>query len=714
MEDLVGRQFGSYRVVAALGEGGMASVYKAYQPAVDRYVALKVLGRHLATDPQFLQRFRHEAKIIAQLQHPHILPVFDFGDADNYTFLTMPFVSGGTLADSMTNVPSSLDFAERVIQQVGSALDYAHAKGIVHRDIKPKNILIDEGKNCLVADFGIARIAEGATRLTVTGSMLGTPAYMSPEQAAGEVADAQSDLYSLGIMLYEMLTGRVPFKAETPVAVALKHLNAPLPSPRDFNPELSPLLERVVLKALARSKTDRFASGAAFAAAVSQAVSQEKTTLLLPASAAPAPDRMPTAVAAPPERLASRTVTTERATDITVSPMRTAGGVVAVLVVGSLLAYMAWQGRRTSTELQPGPGNTAAVTTGPQPQASPAESPARGSAPIESPVRAPKTPATQPANSGSVPGPVTPVPMTSPPLDVPRVVSRALQSGAGAAYAVSVSPGSRRLAAGYETGVVKIWDPGSGKEVSSLGGQIGSVSGVAFSPDGRLLASTSKDRIVRLWDLARQIESRRLVGHSEAVWAVAFSPDSRTVATASSDTTARLWSSDSGAVREVLSGHTDWVTSVLFASDGKSVITGSRDRTVRVWDASRGRVLMTLEDAKAPIWSVAVSTKAGLIAAGADDGSVSVWDSDTGQMRWSTMGHKGSVWALAFSADGTLLASGGADALVRLLDPTSGKVTQTFRGHAEWVRGLAFDDATTWLASAGGDGDVRTWRIARD
>jgi serine/threonine protein kinase len=285
MEELAGRQFGPYRVVAPLGEGGMAAVYQAYQPSVDRFVALKVLSRYFTNDPQFLERFRREAKTVAQLQHPHILPVFDFGESDSYAFLVMPFVQGGTLAQLLNGSPVSMTVTARVIRQVCEALDYAHAKGIVHRDIKPSNILIDERGNCLVADFGLARIAEGATKLTQTGAVMGTPAYMSPEQADGKDVGPQSDIYSVGIVLYEMLTGRVPFEAETPIAVAIKHLTAPLPPPRILNPALIPEIEAVVLKALARSRSDRFSSAEALVASLTtalQSIRRVDDTMLLP------------------------------------------------------------------------------------------------------------------------------------------------------------------------------------------------------------------------------------------------------------------------------------------------------------------------------------------------------------------------------------------------------------------------------------------------
>jgi len=275
MENLTGRQLGPYLVVAPLEEGGMAAVYKAYQPSVDRHVALKVLPRYLTEDPQYLRRFRREARIVARLQHPHVLTVHDFGESDGYTFFVMPLVHGGTLADLLTGLPLSLPVAVRVVTQVCAALDYAHAKGVVHRDVKPSNILIDEGGNCLLADFGIAHVVEAATKVTsptLTGQMMGTPAYMSPEQVSGEGVGPPSDLYSVGIVLYQMLTGRVPFRAETPVALMLKHLTDPLPSPRTFNPALTPDVEAVVLKALARSRDDRFVSGAALVTALTGAV----------------------------------------------------------------------------------------------------------------------------------------------------------------------------------------------------------------------------------------------------------------------------------------------------------------------------------------------------------------------------------------------------------------------------------------------------------
>jgi len=258
MEDLTGKQLNQYQIVAPLGEGGMAAVYKAYQPSMERYVALKILPRQLANEPQFVGRFEQEAKVIANLQHPHILPVFDYGEADNYTFIVMPFVETGTLSDLLFGKPLPLPQIRSIISQVGDALDYAHTRGIVHRDIKPSNILMDESGNCLLADFGIAKMVEATTQFTQTGAIVGTPAYMSPEQGLGTKPDGRSDIYSLGIILYEMATGRPPYEAETPMAIVIKHINDPLPLPRSVNPNISEALERIILKALVKERENRY------------------------------------------------------------------------------------------------------------------------------------------------------------------------------------------------------------------------------------------------------------------------------------------------------------------------------------------------------------------------------------------------------------------------------------------------------------------------
>jgi len=272
MEDLTGKQLGPYRVIGPLGEGGMASVYKGYQPGVDRSVALKILPRHFTQDLEFITRFQREAKVLARLQHPHILPVFDYGEADGYTYIVMPYLESGTLGKLLEGATLPYDQIERVLSQVGDALDYAHAQGIIHRDVKPSNILIDASQNCLLTDFGIARVVEGTDKLTATGAVLGTPAYMAPEQCKGDPLDGRADLYALGIILYEMATGRVPFIAETPVAVIIEHLYSPLPMPRSINPDLPETVERVILKALAKEPADRYQSGAELAAAFRAAV----------------------------------------------------------------------------------------------------------------------------------------------------------------------------------------------------------------------------------------------------------------------------------------------------------------------------------------------------------------------------------------------------------------------------------------------------------
>lgn len=298
MEDLTGKQLGKYQVVGALGEGGMAAVYKAYQAGMDRYVALKILPRHFASDPEFVGRFEQEAKLIARLQHVHILPVHDFGEEDGYTYIVMPYIETGTLDDLLHGEPLPLEQIGKIIKQVGEALGYAHTRGLVHRDIKPSNILIDEQGNCLLTDFGIAKIVERTSKFTRTGAIIGTPEYMSPEQILGEKLDGRSDIYSLGIVLYELATGRPPFRAETPPAVFVKHLHDPLPPPRTWNANLPEAVEKVILKALTRERGDRFATAMELVQALEKALSSEAP----PQTRARAPQQafIPTVVEAPP------------------------------------------------------------------------------------------------------------------------------------------------------------------------------------------------------------------------------------------------------------------------------------------------------------------------------------------------------------------------------------------------------------------------------
>jgi serine/threonine protein kinase len=272
MEDLTGKQFGPYQIVAPLGEGGMAAVYKAYQPSMERYVAMKVLPRHMAESAEFIARFKREAHLLAQLQHPHILPVFDYDQSEGYAYIVMPFIHSGTLADLLKTRRMSLPEIRRTLTQVGEALGYAHTRGMIHRDVKPSNVLIDESGNCLLTDFGLARMTEASAHLTSSGAVMGTPAYMSPEQGMGAKLDGRSDIYSLGIILYEMVTGQVPYSAETPIAVVFKHIQDPLPSARKLTPDLPDDLERVLLKSLAKSPADRYQSAEDFVQAIQMAI----------------------------------------------------------------------------------------------------------------------------------------------------------------------------------------------------------------------------------------------------------------------------------------------------------------------------------------------------------------------------------------------------------------------------------------------------------
>lgn len=278
MDDLTGKVFGAYKIIAPLGEGGMAAVYKAYQPAMERFVAVKVLPRKFAESPEFISRFQREAIMLAQLQHPHILPVFDYGQDNGYSYIVMPFLQNGTLAELFLIRRRNLTEVGQIMTQVGSALGYAHARGMIHRDVKPSNVLIDEQGNCLLTDFGLARMVEmSSAQLTSAGAIMGTPAYMSPEQGKGAAVDGRSDLYSLGIIFYEMITGQVPYHDDYPMGVVIKHIRDPLPSARELVPNLTDAIERVLIKSLAKDPNDRYQTADDFIQAVQSALAVNST-----------------------------------------------------------------------------------------------------------------------------------------------------------------------------------------------------------------------------------------------------------------------------------------------------------------------------------------------------------------------------------------------------------------------------------------------------
>ncbi len=254
---LIGKSLGQFRIVERIGAGGMAMVFKAYQPTLDRYIAIKVLPAHYARDPVFIKRFVQEARSVAKLAHPNIVQIHDFGEQDNITYIVMEYVDGGTLKDRLKR---SLPPAEAVdfIIQATEGLDCAHRNGIVHRDVKPANMLVRKDGHLLLSDFGIAKILEGTTNLTRVGTGIGTPQYMSPEQGTGQMVDRRSDIYSLGIVLFHCLTGRVPFTADSPLTITLKHMNEPLPIDKLTAEGVPVPLIQVVQKMVAKQQQDRY------------------------------------------------------------------------------------------------------------------------------------------------------------------------------------------------------------------------------------------------------------------------------------------------------------------------------------------------------------------------------------------------------------------------------------------------------------------------
>lgn len=413
VSNLSGKKIGQYELRERLGRGGMAEVYKAYQASMDRFIAIKVMLTHLADDEQFIERFRREARAVGKLRHPHILQVFDFGLEDDIYYMVMEYIKGGNLKAHISE-QGKLDTAHalKITSQLADALSYAHNLGMIHRDMKPANVMFidDAHQNSVLTDFGIARILT-ETGLTATGMSVGTPAYMSPEAGIGGDTDERSDLYALGVMLYEMLTGNAPYSADTPLAVIMKHINAPLPNIEDLT--LPDVVERVVLKAMAKDPADRYQTAAEMRVAVDEALAAVESgaaTKPVPTPAADSPAekttpalvQMPPAAPAPqpPTQQLPATEPVQRQTPPPPAPQNSfplvgmsAVLVAAVFVIG-LLAFLFTGRDDTAANTLPTLAATQVVAAEntdapppPPPQGAPPDSPGgeRPSAPAEQP-----------------------------------------------------------------------------------------------------------------------------------------------------------------------------------------------------------------------------------------------------------------------------------------------------------------------------------------
>ncbi len=281
---MIGTRLGPYEIIEEIGKGGMATVFRAYQPSIGRFVAVKVIHRAIASDQRALERFQREARLIARLEHPHLLPVYDYDGSHEPPYIVMRYLEGGTLKDVLDRGKLPLTDVSYLMRQVASALDYAHRQGVIHRDIKPSNIMVDQDGNAFLMDFGIARLAASSSEgLTQTGFAVGTPGYMAPEQGMGlDNIDRRADIYSLGVMVYQMLTGEMPYKAETPLAIVMKHINDPVPSARLLDDNIPEGLDVAIAKAMAKKPEDRFESATDFADEITRAVGRVSTPNLRP------------------------------------------------------------------------------------------------------------------------------------------------------------------------------------------------------------------------------------------------------------------------------------------------------------------------------------------------------------------------------------------------------------------------------------------------
>ncbi len=583
------RYFGDYELLEEIARGGMGVVYKARQVSLNRVVALKmILAGQLASDAE-VQRFRAEAEAAANLDHPNIVPIYEVGEHEGQHFFSMKLIVQGPKISRDSKGSADQRQTADLVAKVARAVHYAHQRGIIHRDLKPANILVDERGQPHVTDFGLAKRTEGDATVSQSGAVVGTPAYMAPEQAAGKKGlTTAADVYSLGAILYELLAGKPPFVGKTAMDILLQVMDHEPNPPRQVQPAIDRDLETICLKCLEKNPQGRFSSAQAIAEDLERWLTGEP-------------------ILARPSTTWERAVKWARRKPALAALMTVSVAAAAVLLIGGLVfnAQLQFALRDVTTkQVELAQANRLAD-----------ERAARAKGILLSANSA----IVRPSNPGLAlllgiegaelsPGLLANNALLEA-LDACRE-QKTLVGHRDAVLFATFSHDGRRVLTTSADKTARIWNALTGALVTTLQGHEEWAASASFSPDDSRVATISQqDKTARTWDAAsgQPLATMRLRGKQDSQWgscSVRFSPDGRRVAAAFGgfpDCTAGIWETDTGKEVALLKGHQGPVTSAVFSADGKRVVTASLDRTARIWDAESGKELLTLKGHKCAI-----------------------------------------------------------------------------------------------------------------